>query len=47
MIVVQVEDPLKQHMAGFMQMQANQHEISQLDQKIYDIVDNVSYHCSI
>ncbi|CAJ0579036.1 unnamed protein product, partial [Mesorhabditis spiculigera] len=41
-IDVEVEDSLKQHMANFMQMQSNQHEIQQLDQKIYDLVDQIN-----
>ncbi|CAJ0957558.1 unnamed protein product, partial [Mesorhabditis belari] len=41
-IDVEVEDQLKQHMANFMQIQSNQHDIAQLDQKIYDIVDNIN-----
>ena len=38
---VEVEDPLKQHMAAFVHSQQSAQEISTLDQKIYDIVEQV------
>ena len=38
---VEVEDPMKQHMASFIHSQQNQQEIASLDQKIFDIVEQV------
>ncbi|VDM56922.1 unnamed protein product [Angiostrongylus costaricensis] len=39
---VEVEDPLKQHMAAFVHAQANTQDIANLDQKIYDVVDQIN-----
>ncbi|ETN68372.1 SWIB/MDM2 domain protein [Necator americanus] len=41
-IDVEVEDPLKQHMAAFVHAQANTQDIANLDQKIYDVVDQIN-----
>ncbi|KJH53063.1 SWIB/MDM2 domain protein [Dictyocaulus viviparus] len=41
-IDVEVEDPLKQHMAAFVHTQANVQDIANLDQKIYDVVDQIN-----
>ena len=38
---VEVEDPMKQYMASFIHSQQNQQEIASLDQKIFDIVEQV------
>ncbi|PAV85927.1 hypothetical protein WR25_00946 [Diploscapter pachys] len=41
-IDVEVEDPLKQHMAAFVHSQQSAQEIANLDQKIYDIVEQIN-----
>ncbi|KAK6027440.1 SWIB/MDM2 domain protein [Ostertagia ostertagi] len=41
-IDVEVEDPLKQHMGAFIHAQANTQDIANLDQKIYDVVDQIN-----
>uniref|UniRef100_A0A914XKI6 DM2 domain-containing protein n=1 Tax=Plectus sambesii TaxID=2011161 RepID=A0A914XKI6_9BILA len=41
-IDVEIEDPLKQQMSQFVQTQANAAEISALDQRIYDTVEQIN-----
>ncbi|CAJ0582787.1 unnamed protein product, partial [Mesorhabditis spiculigera] len=41
-IEVEVDDHLKQHFLTFMQLQSNNHDIYQLDQRIYDLVDQAN-----